>query len=400
MNLSSGYPYWLIKDGLPFEYPKLESDLKGDIIVLGGGISGALTAWYLADAGFNVTVIDARTIGLGSTCASTSLLQYEIDTPLSELIQKIGHKPAVRAYKLCEQSIHELSSLAKKIGFKNFTYKQSLYYTKRSGDLGFIEEEYIARKDAGFKVSCLESADIEKKFGFSAKAGILSEIAADTDAYAFTHALHQASIKRGMKIYDRTRVEKITHHKSGVKLITDTGYTITAKKLIYATGYEAVNYIREKIVDLDSTYACCSEQYNDKTEFLNEDVLIWNTDDPYLYLRTTADRRVIVGGRDESFYNPAKRDKLIRKKTRALTRDVQNIYPHLDFKPEFSWTGTFGSTKDGLPYIGPYHRLPNSYFALGFGGNGITFSLIAAQIITDLLLSKKNPDTAIFSFDR
>jgi len=68
--------------------------------------------------------------------------------------------------------------------------------------------------------------------------------------------------------------------------------------------------------------------------------------------------------------------------------------------PEFSWAGTFGSTKDGLPFIGPYKKLQNSYFALGFGGNGITFSLVAAEMISAELTGKKNVDIKLFSFDR
>ena len=90
----------------------------------------------------------------------------------------------------------------------------------------------------------------------------------------------------------------------------------------------------------------------------------------------------------------------MKGKTKQLVKDINKLYPHLKFKPEFAWTGTFGSTKDGLPYIGPYEKLPNSYFALGFGGNGITFSLIAAEIITDLILGKENKDLELFTFDR
>ncbi|MND85941.1 Glycine oxidase [compost metagenome] len=72
----------------------------------------------------------------------------------------------------------------------------------------------------------------------------------------------------------------------------------------------------------------------------------------------------------------------------------------IDFKTEFSWTGTFSSTPDGLPFIGPYKKLANSYFALGFGGNGITFNVIAAEIIRDLILKRSNQDAHLFRFDR
>ena len=117
-------------------------------------------------------------------------------------------------------------------------------------------------------------------------------------------------------------------------------------------------------------------------------------------MRTTKDRRILVGGRDEQFYNPKKRDGLILKKSKQLVRDFNKVFPNIDFKPEFNWTGVFGSTVDGLPFIGRYPKLPNGLFALGFGGNGITFSLIAAEILVDLIQGKNNADAQIFTFER
>jgi len=72
-------------------------------------------------------LIDARTIGLGSTSASTSLLQYEIDTPLHQLIEMIGSKAAVRSYKLSESAILKLEALAQKTSMHDFNFKKSLY---------------------------------------------------------------------------------------------------------------------------------------------------------------------------------------------------------------------------------------------------------------------------------
>ena len=108
MDLKSGMPFWLIKNGLMFNYPKLEKDLDVDVLILGCGISGALSAYYLSKSGIECAALDARSIGLGSTCASTSLLQYEIDVPLCELQHKLGYKKAVRSYELCAQSILKL----------------------------------------------------------------------------------------------------------------------------------------------------------------------------------------------------------------------------------------------------------------------------------------------------
>jgi glycine/D-amino acid oxidase-like deaminating enzyme len=127
--------------------------------------------------------------------------------------------------------------------------------------------------------------------------------------------------------------------------------------------------------------------------------MFWNTDDPYLYARITRDNRLMAGGRDERFSNRASRN-LYEKKAAQLCKDIGQVFPKIEFKPEFSWSGTFGKTRDSLPYIGKYPKTPFVYYALGFGGNGITFSQIAAEMIRDMILGRLNADAEIFSFER
>lgn len=86
MNLHSTSPYWLLRHGIINSYPSLNADLKIGIIIIGAGISGALVANQLCKAGYNVVIVDRRHAGMGSTAVSTSLLQYEIDKPLHQLI--------------------------------------------------------------------------------------------------------------------------------------------------------------------------------------------------------------------------------------------------------------------------------------------------------------------------
>ena len=128
--------------------------------------------------------------------------------------------------------------------------------------------------------------------------------------------------------------------------------------------------------------------------------MLWESARPYTYIRTTSDNRIIIGGKDEVFYSPGKRDKLLKAKSKQLVKSFNKIYPDLKFIPDYNWTGTFAETKDGLPYIGKHKAHPNCYFSLCYGGNGITFSLIAAELIRDEILRKKNKDGNIFSFYR
>lgn len=400
MNLKSGYPFSLIKNGLVFNYPKLEKNITTDVVILGGGISGALTAHHLIQENIPCVIVDRRSIGLGSTCASTSLLQYEIDTPLHKLSTLIGESNAARSYWLCKEAIDKILAIADKINFKDIQRKKSLYYAAAKKDTASLMQEYEARKKHGFKVRYLEADEVLNKTGITAPAAILSSDGAQTNAYMFTHHLHQYNSKKGLEVYDRTNITEIHHKKNAVLLKTNNGYTIKAKQLIYASGYEAVQYIYEPIVQLKSTYAIISEVLSANRPYWNHEMLLWNTANPYLYIRATPDNRIMVGGRDENFYSPKKRDALIVKKTKQLTHDFLKQFPGINFIPEFSWAGTFGSTKDGLPFIGRYKKQPNSFFALGFGGNGITFSLIAAEIITKHLLGKKSKDETLFDFNR
>ena len=400
MDLHAGYPYSLVRYGLPYNYPRLDRDVQTDVLIAGGGISGALAAYYLTAAGIPVVVADSRTIGLGSTCASTSLIQYEIDVPLCRLSDKIGEKNAVAAYRLCYESIAVLEKICKKIRAPFFDRRNSLFLASYKKDLEWLKKEYVLRKALGFDVTYWDGATVKDKMGFDAPGAIYSGLAAQTDAYMLSHSLHQYNIKKGAAVYDRTAVTDIAHKRNGVVVKTSEGYRINAKYLIIATGYEASQYIREPLLTLRSTYATVSESIQTDGRCWHNNCLIWETKDPYLYMRPTKDNRILVGGRDEYYYNPSRRDKLISRKGRSLQKDFNKKFPHIRFIPEFQWTGTFISTADGLPFIGNYPGMPRTYFALGFGGNGITFAQIAAEMLTAMILGKKNAAQQLFAFGR
>ncbi len=399
MELTAGYPFWLMQDGLPFQYPKLLENVSVPVAIIGGGISGALTAYYLTEAGIECILLDGRSIGLGSTCASTSLLQYELDIPLHQLIERVGEYSAVKAYQLCGASVDLLAGIADKIGFKEYEPRNSLFLSTRKKQLSFMEAEYIARKNAGFEVSMLSKNALRDIYGLKGEHAILSKKGATIDAYALTHALLQYSIRNGLRVFDRSKVTAIQYLTGGIELKTNEGYMVQAGKLVNASGFEIVQFISKKILDLYCTYALISENQTEKDPLWKDGAMIWNTEDPYLYIRLTKDNRILVGGRDERFSTKASR-LLYQKKGDLLEKDIKELFPNLNFKPEFAWSGSFGKTKDALPYIGTYFKTPHTYYALGFGGNGITFSVIAAEIITDLIRGKSNANAKIFAFER
>jgi glycine/D-amino acid oxidase-like deaminating enzyme len=401
MDLKSNEPFWLIKNGLLNSYPSLQDDNSCDVLVVGGGITGALIAHQCINDGKKCILIDKREIVNGSSAATTSMLQYEIDVPLYRLKELIGEEGAIASYSACGEAIVKLGKIAKKIRSKaGFRTKKSLYYAARKKDISWLKQEFEARQAAGFDVKWLTEQDIKDRYAiYGAYAGILSALGASIDAFCFTHELLAYNVRKGLLIFDKTALDTVLY-KSGHNLVTtSTGAKIKAKKIIYCTGYETTNLIPEKFVDLLSTFAIVSEVDKD-TYDRYRDLLIWNTAEPYLYMRTTDDHRFLIGGEDEEFKDPAKRDSLISAKSLQLEKSFNKIFANRGFHADFAWAGTFGTTKDGLPYIGKHEKFKNSYFVCGFGGNGITFSVAAMDMAACWMNNLRHPLDKWFRFGR
>ena len=401
MDLKSNEPFWLIKNGIINSFPSLKKSKSCDVLIVGGGITGSLIAHQCMEDGYETILIDKREIANGSSSATTSMLQYEIDTPLYMLTEMIGEKGAVESYKACSEAIDRLGKLCKKIKSEaGFRKKDSLYFAAKKSDTAWLQKEYEARMNAGFEVDWLEADKILKKYGLeNTYGGILSKQGASVDAFMLVHEILIYNIKRGLEVYDKTTLIKVKYHSGFNAAELDSGQVIKAKKIIYCVGYESAAMIKEQFVDLISTYAIVSE-VDEKLHKRYRDLLLWNTSEPYIYMRSTDDGRMLIGGEDEPFQNPVKRDQLIASKEKKLVKSFEKYLPGTTFYTDFSWAGTFGETKDGLPYIGTHKDFKNSYFVLGFGGNGITFSVTGMEMVSDWLSGKKHYLTKWFKFGR
>lgn len=401
MDLVSDRPLWPLLDGLPHSYPRLHDDARAEVVVIGGGVTGALVAHALAGAGLDTIVIDRREIGWGSTAASTSLLQYELDVPLVELRERIGRDDADRVYLGCQGAIDELDALVAMLGAEvSFRRCDSVYLVARKGDLKAQRAELAARREIGLGVEWLERDDLVKRLGIDRPGAILSTSAAEVDAYALDHALLADAARRGVRVFTHTAVEKVKPGDDRVVLRLANGCTVTARHVVFATGYETRELLGRSPAKLISTFAVASDPGMVPSPWRESGAVIWERSHPYLYLRSTPDGRVIIGGEDERFRDPEHRDALIREKSKRLGERYGELFDTKPLDVAFAWAGTFGETEDGLPRIGPDDDWPGCLFALGYGGNGIVFSVLAAAIVRDAITGAVNPLAGVLRFQR
>jgi glycine/D-amino acid oxidase-like deaminating enzyme len=400
MRLRTFESFWLLKNGILGSYPSLRENLTAEIVVVGGGITGALVSHSLVEKGYDVLLLDKRDIGQGSTSATTSMLQYEIDVPLTDLRKMIGEKAAADCYKAGIKAIKNLGKLVDKYDIDcGFEMKQSLFIAHEEKAVDDLHKEFLLRHKHKLGVKWLNAEQLSKQYGLVSHGGILSSVAGSIDAYKLTHELIQLNVRRGLRVYDQTEIEDFSLNSEKSLIQIKGNWSVSCEKVIFCTGYESTSMLKEKVAKLFYTYACVSERGINIPQKLN-DTLIWDTNQPYLYMRVTDDGRMLVGGEDSSINFSLFQQKIKERKAVHLIKKLKKLLPHIDFVEDFNWGGTFGSTKDGLPYIGKSPEYQNALFVLGFGGNGITFSIQAMEIIPDLLKGKKNSLAKNYRFGR
>jgi glycine/D-amino acid oxidase-like deaminating enzyme len=390
----------MLKNGLLQSYPALRQDESCDVAIIGAGITGALTAYHFTQEGVATLLLDKRDVATGSTAASTSMLQYAADRELVDLAGRIGEPGAVRSYRLGLEAIGKIETLVRELGDDcGFERRKSLYLASAKSHVAKLRQEFELRRRHGFEVQFLEAKELATRFAFAAPAAILASGDAQVDAFRLTHRLLQCAAKRGLRVFDRTGVEHVETRLDSVVLTTDAGFKVTARSIVFATGYESQRYLKQKTGDLHSTFALMTEPV-DPFPAWPDRCLIWETARPYCYLRATADGRIQIGGKDTPYATAHRQDGLIKKKTKQLENRLRRMFPESEIETAYAWAGTFGTTKDGLAYIGPSPEWANAYFALGYGGNGITMSLVAAELLVDHYLGRHNTDAQLFRFDR
>lgn len=399
VDLKSGMPFWGIKNGFLRTYPALQEDVDCDVLIVGGGITGALIARDMLAAGQRTVVIDRREIGWGSTSASTALLQYEIDTEMGDLAERLGEDNAALAYRACEDAIGTIRRIAG--GFRGVECfpLRSLYYASRRSHAPRLRDELVLRRKHGIRLSLLEREALQERFGFDAPVALLSERAAAVDPYQLTHALLQAGKRRGLGVFARTEMFGFQTRRGGV-VARVAGRVVRCRHLVFASGYEARNHLRQRVARNHSSYAYVTDPQSQPLGPL-ADTMVWESARPYLYMRRTRDGRLLVGGEDDAVDFAPKRDALLPKKVHALRRKAEALFPQFDWQPAFSWAGTFAETEDGLPFFGAHEEHgPRVLFAMAYGGNGITYSTIGAGLLAAQVTGQKHPLARLFSFDR
>lgn len=404
MKLIDGNLYFkkISKNNKQYEY--LNQNISCDVLIVGAGVSGAITAYYMAEEGYDVVLIDKNIVGYGSTSANVGILDTQLGIESSKLVKSIGEKKTKKCSTLMQDSIEELEKIVEKLDNKNsinFKKLNSLYYTDKFMNKNGIIKEYNTKINLGIGTNFItESNIIDLKYGIQQK-----DASATMNVYEFTKEIvNYISKKENVRVYEHTEACDIKSKDDYINVITNNDFKIKANKVIITEGAEVVKYFSDISIDLYKTYNIVTEPIESLKNY-NINFTARNMDVLFNYLRFTDDNRIIFGGQitkvTDKELNEEISNQLANVRYRKLFKTLQETFYNLkDITVKYCFSGIFAETKDSLPIIDELPGMPNVYCNLSYGINGILFSVIGAKMLKEINREYYARDMHMFGIKR
>ena len=404
-KLRLGTSYWLDRySGRAPRFGTMHGRHRADIAIVGGGITGCVAAYLFARAGARVVLVEARRIGRGSTAASTALLMQEPDVDFRDLAGRYDAGTARRVWTRSRASVRGFVGLLQRLRISaGLQVTPSVYWTRDRQASADLRRELARRHAAGIPGRWLSPAALKRATGIDGAGGILTRGNAQVDPYRSCLGVAQGARDAGARLFEQSAVRRLTGGPGGVDIELEHG-EIQADWAIVATGYATPEFKplagRFRMMN---TYVIATPPLPLRTrrEMGLGRVMLWDTERPYHYARWTPDQRLVFGGQDRPKLPRTARADALDRRAELLSADLGEIYPALTgVTPDYAWEGLFATTPDGLPYIGAHRRYPRQLFALGYGGNGMTFGYLAAEVLVRAVRGTRTPDDELFAFGR
>lgn len=352
------------------QFPELKTDLKVDVLIIGGGIAGLLCAWNLKNAGVNCVLVEQNRLMSGVSGRTTAKLTSQHGVIYSKLLNKFGANNARLYYEANQKAVEGLSALAKSANCDFLPQNSYIYST---GEIDTLKREMEAYRCLGIPVNFQKTLALP----FSV-TGVLE----------FQHQAQFNPLKtavflaKGLNIYENTKVLSF----SGKCVETKNG-KIMADKIIVATHFPIFNKHGGYFLKLyqQRSYVLALENAP-KIEGMYLDVA-----ENGLSIRNSGKYLLLGGGGH-------------RTGKTGLDWQLAERYANRYFKNAkivTRWATQDCVTLDSMPYIGNYSKsTPNLYVATGFNKWGMSSSYLSAMILTDLIMGKENPYANLFSPQR
>lgn len=348
-------------------FDKLSGDRKTGVLIIGAGLCGLLCAHFLKQEGIDYILVEGRRIAGGITQNTTAKITFLHGLIYSKLINNAGRDKARMYLNANKAALDEYEKLC---GSIDCDFEKKSAYTYSMIDRQKIENEVRALCGLGIDAEFTDTLELPFKTAGAVKVNNQAQ---------FNPLKFIAEISRGLNIYENTFIRDISPNTA----ITDHG-KITADNIIVATHFPFINKHGSYFLKLyqHRSYVSAFENAQEMDGmYVDEDDkgMSFRSYKNLLFIGGGGHRTGKTGGNWNEIYDCAKK-----------------YYP--DIKEKYSWAAQDCMSLDKVPYIGLYSkRTPDLYVASGFNKWGITSSMAAARILTDMICGRENEFAEVFS---
>lgn len=398
MEYIKGKPYFCYCQNKIKKYQYLDKDIECEILIIGGGIDGAIANFYLSK-NYDVALVDKSRFGCACTACATALLEYQLDDFASDLKEFMSEEEIITAYKMGLDGIKKIEKFIKQYGNHcEFAPRPTFLYTNSMFSEQDIENEFKFRTKHNF--DCKLFTEKDNAFSFPIKKGIYCENGGcEFNPYLFTKQMLENSQNQN-KLFENTHITKLTKTENGYIASTAFGEHIKCKKIIIATGFNWEILDKTDLCERFITYSVVTSPIQNFGWYNN--ALIHDATSPYHYLRILPDNRIIFGGEDTPYKQKSINEKKSNKIYDKLEKDLYKLFPQIKgiAKIDYKFCGSFGATNNNLGLIGTSEIDDDILLFISCGANGIINAMMGVEIIEDILQNKQNKLQKMFSPQR
>jgi glycine/D-amino acid oxidase-like deaminating enzyme/nitrite reductase/ring-hydroxylating ferredoxin subunit len=379
--MHSNHPVWGTAQNTR-RFPTLEAELRVDVAIVGGGITGLTTALLLADAGKRVAVLESRELGSGVTGATTAHLTEAVDIRYHRLVSKFGLEGARGVRASSRDAIEMIAKLSQQAAPDcDFERLNGYLFTETRDKLDELEAELRAAAQCGASV---ERAMAPLPFGVA--GGICFADQAQLNPAAYLNGIITRLASGRVRLFEGVSMLDI-EGLGPLRVVTDRGHGLVADAVVLATHAPFAKLTLQLKLAQYRSYVVAGRVASTPPG------LFWDMADPYHYVRRASIdgySYAIVGGADH------RTGEVPKAGADAPFAELEAYAARLGVPAERRWSAQVVESADGLPFIGRPESDRNVYVATGFGGNGMTFGTLSAMIITDSVMGRDNPYAELY----
>jgi len=393
---------WFPKSRVP-SYPRHKGHEPSEAVVIGGGLTGCLTAYAFAAAGVKTTLLEAEQIGRGSSGCSAGWIGDDPGVSFVDLEKRAGLRGARRTFQAWRRAALDFAALLRRLEIKCALEPRSTVTVAATPEqTARLRKDQKARHDAGVDASLLNARAARADAALDAAAGLRTRDGAAIDPYRACVGLAAAAAHRGAILFERSPVRRITFNRKTADVFT-TGGSIRTRRVVVATGMPTPLF--KPLVRhfwFRSSYLAITEPLPAKVrqQLGRREAVVRDSAQPPHIVRWVGDR-LLVGGADAEPTPLRQRDKVLVQRTGQLMYELSTLYPDISgVLPEYGWAADYALSGNGLPAIGPHRNFPHHLFAFGDASHGVTGAYLASRVMLRHHFEEMDPADEIYGFLR